>query len=259
MSVAQHPPIYRQLLLINIGLMAALEFMQNGMLSFASAYVSGGVNAAPEEFSLAAAAYAGTAILMIAKHNWLVERLGYRRFIRLSLLLFTLGALACACARSPDELIAARMLQALGGSAFFTGARVQVNRFAGAERGVAIRYLACGLIGASTLAPWLAAQLLESHSWRGIFLGPLLLALPVAILSEITLEEQDTRGASARLHPMGTIMLAAASTRWNARPTTSSATPRTSGCCWPPACPASFTTSVDSSRIRARSCLSTAS
>ncbi|WP_028535285.1 MFS transporter [Paludibacterium yongneupense] len=210
MSLSHYTPFHRQLLLINIGLMAALEFMQNGMLSFASAYISGGVNAAPEEFSLAAAAYAGTAILMIAKHNWLVERLGYRRFIRLSLLLFTLGALAASCARNPQELIAARMLQALGGSAFFTGARVQVNRFVGAERGVAIRYLACGLIGASALAPWLAARLLESHSWRGIFLGPLLLALPVAILSEITLEEHDDTRERAQLHPMGTIMLAAA-------------------------------------------------
>jgi len=210
MTLSQDSPLFRQLLLINIMLMAALEFMQNGMVSFASAFISGGVGAAPEEFSLAAAAYAGTAILMISKHHWLVQRLGYRRFIRLSLLLFTLGALASAMAGSTHELIAGRMLQALGGSAFFTGARVQVNRFVGAERGISIRYLASGLIGASALAPWLASRLLSSYSWQGIFLGPLLLVLPVAILSELTLDDHINKTRQARLHPMGTVMLAAA-------------------------------------------------
>jgi DHA2 family multidrug resistance protein len=108
------------------------------MISFASGHISGGIGAAPKEFSLAAATYAGAAILMIWRHRWLAEHLSYRSFVRLSLALFVIGAVLCAAAGNTDEFIAGRFVQALGGSAFFTAARTQVNRFEGAERGLAI-------------------------------------------------------------------------------------------------------------------------
>lgn len=210
MAVSAQSPLFRQLLLLNIALMVALEFVQNGIVSFSAAYISGGVGAAPEEFSLVAAVYAGTAIVMISMHRWLVDHLGYRTFIRASLLLFALGALACALADGVRELIIGRVIQALGGSAFFTAARMQVNRFPGPERVEAIRYLVYGLIGGSAMAPWLASLLLSHASWPAVFLGPLLLVFPVAILSELTLEERLAGGSRARLHPGSMLLLAGA-------------------------------------------------
>lgn len=202
------PPRHR-LLYLAIGCLVGIEFLQNAMLAFSAAYISGGVSAAPEEFSLLTAVYAGTAIMMIAMHRWLVERLGYRLFIRTSLFMFTLGCLLCATADTLDGLIVGRVVQALGGAAFFTGARVQVNRFKGKARGVAIRFMATGLIVSAAMGAWLASLLLEVGSWRAVFLGPLPMVAVAAVLCELTLEDRVPHARQSHLHPTGTMMLAA--------------------------------------------------
>ena len=89
-----NPPIIRQLLRINIGLMVCIEFIMNAMLSFSSSYLCGGLWMTLHTYSLTTAIYAGTAILMIAQHHWLVSHLGYRRFIRYALVFFTVGILS---------------------------------------------------------------------------------------------------------------------------------------------------------------------
>jgi MFS family permease len=191
-----------------IMMLVGIEFLQNAMLSFSAAYVSGGVGAAPEEFSLAAAVYAGTAIVMIAMHRWLVEQLGYRPFIRCALLVFTVGAVLCAMADTTGEFIFGRFVQAIGGSAFFTGARVQVNRFRGPARGVAIRFMAGGLIASASLGAWLASMLLEHATWRALFLGPLPMVAIAAVLCELTLEDRVPHARRSHPHPIGTMLLA---------------------------------------------------
>jgi MFS family permease len=187
--------------------LASVEFLQNAMVSFSSAYISGGVDAAPEEFSLAAAVYAGTAIMMIAMHRWLVEQLGYRQFMRASLLIFSLGALLCANADTPTGLILGRLVQAIGGAAFFTGARVQVNRFKGPARGVSIRFMAGGLIGGASLGAWVASMMLEHATWRALFIAPLPLVAVAAVLCELSLENRVPHARRSHPHPIGTMML----------------------------------------------------
>lgn len=167
-----NPPVIRQLLRINISLMVCVEFIQNAMLSFASSYLCGALGMTRQTYSLSTAIYAGIAVIMIAQHHWLVSHLSYRRCIRLALLCFAAGALLCANADTPFSFILGRAIQAIGGSAFFTAARVHVNYFPASPtgRGLAIRYMAYSLVGCSALAPFLASVILEHGSWRLLFL-----------------------------------------------------------------------------------------
>ena len=203
------PAISSTLLLVNIALMVSIEFLQNAMVAFGSSYISGGVGAAPEQFSLAAAVYAGTAILMISRHRWFVGHLGYRNFVRLSLLLFVIGAVLCARSTSVTELIVGRFVQALGGSAFFTTARVQVTRFPHARRLQAITFFAFGILLSSGAAAWLASVALSLDSWRVIFLVPVPVALVVGILSELTLQADANKyPENSTSHLRSTMLLA---------------------------------------------------
>src|SRR5471030_2489377 len=83
---------------LGIVLLVALEFLQNGMLAFGANHIIRGLHSTPQAFSLAAAVYASVAILLIVKHRWLVERLGYRDFVLGSLVLYILGALGAGFA-----------------------------------------------------------------------------------------------------------------------------------------------------------------
>ena len=89
-------PRFPQLLFFTIFLLNAVEYLQSGMIAFGAGPIMGEIGAAPEEFSLISAVYACVAIAAIAKQRWFAERLGWRRFVVLSLVFFMAGAVVCA-------------------------------------------------------------------------------------------------------------------------------------------------------------------
>jgi DHA2 family multidrug resistance protein len=206
-----NPPVIRQLLRINISLMVSIEFIQNVMISFASSYLCGALGMTRHTFSFSTAIYAATAIILISQHHWLVSHLGYRRFIRYALAAFTLGALICAHAQTPNAYILGRFVQAIGGSAFFTAARVHVNFFPATPsgRGLAIRYMAYSLVGCSAAASMLAATLLEHFSWRAMFLIQLPQIGLVWWLSGKTVSNVRKQRRAGRLHSGSMLSLVA--------------------------------------------------
>ncbi|QEL54259.1 MFS transporter [Chromobacterium paludis] len=159
--------------LLAIALIAWLEFLQNGLLNFASSQVMGGIGAGPEEFSLAAMAYALFAILALFNHQWCVERFGSRRHLQASLLLFGLGALIAGGAGSHHAFIIGRAVQGLGGAAFFTAARLEVAQLPPDKRGLGLVAFGQALLLGSALGPLLGGWLLQAYGWRALCWGML--------------------------------------------------------------------------------------
>lgn len=207
-----NPPIVRQLLRVNISLMVSMEFLQNVMLSFASSYLCGALGMSRQTYSLATGIYAGVAIIMIAQHHWLVSHLSYRRCIRYALLFFTAGALICATSDDATQFILGRAIQAIGGSAFFTAARVQVNYFPASPtgRGLAIKYMAYSLIGCSAVAPFVSSLILEHLDWRWLFLIQLPQGALIWWLSGKTISNVRKHRRTGKIHPGNMLILVAA-------------------------------------------------
>lgn len=170
----------RQLLMLLLGLLTAVEFFENAMFVFGASHVMRGIGATPREFALVQAAYAIGSMLMIVKQQWLTRHYGYRRYLLAALALFAAGALGCAASHSLGELLFARLLQGVGGGALFTSSRILVNvLFAQADRPRALRYFMLLLFGASALGPAASALSIDQLGWQAIFL----LALPPAMLA----------------------------------------------------------------------------
>jgi DHA2 family multidrug resistance protein len=192
-----------------IFLLVFLEYLQSVMVSFSSSYISGGVSAAPEEFSLAAACYATVAVVVILSHRWLVQQLGYRALLRLSLLLFAVGAVLCARCDSVGGLIIGRMVQACGGAAFFTASRVQVLHYQGKERLLALLSMPMGITLGSALAPVLAAYLIGHFNWRAIFwvMLPLTFLVDRVVAHAVPESEPVENEQPDQLHPWSILLL----------------------------------------------------
>jgi len=193
----------------SILLIVFLEYLQTIMVSFASSYISGGVDAAPEEFSLAAACYATVAVVAILAHRWLVQQLGYRRLLRLSLLAFAAGAVVCALSDSVTQFIMGRMIQACGGAAFFTASRVQVLHYQGRDRIPAMLSMPVGITLASALAPILASWLVGGYSWRALFwvMLPFTLIVDQVVAHAVPEREPVENEHPDQLHPWGILAL----------------------------------------------------
>jgi len=126
----------------------------------------------------------------------IADRFGRRRTFQVGLLVFSIGSLLCSVAPSARVLVAARVLQALGGSMLNPVAMsIIVNTFLDPKeraRAVGIWGAAFGL--AMAAGPLLGGLLVQSVGWRSIFwvnlpLGALALGLTARFIRESRAEQ----------------------------------------------------------------------
>ena len=128
--------------------------------------------------------------LLIAASGWIGDRFGSKRTFLLALSLFTLASAFCGAAQNIGELIAARVLQGIGGGMLVPLSTAMLYRAYPPERRARItRLLILPFMLGPASAPILGGLLTQDLSWRWVFLvnvpiGLVALALGVARLRE---------------------------------------------------------------------------
>lgn len=132
------------------------------------------------------------------------DKVGRRRIFRIGLLVFGIGSVLCAFAASGDQLIAARMVQAVGGSMLNPVAMsIITNTFDNPkERAQAIGIWG-GVVGVSmALGPLIGGVLVETIGWQAIFWMNVPVVIAALVLTTIFVPE--SRAAKPRsLDPIG--------------------------------------------------------
>ena len=137
------------------------------------------------------------------------DRYGRRRVFVLGVLLFTAASLLCAVSPSAEFLIAARMLQGIGGALLTPGSLALIEAsFQPGDRARAIGAWS-GLGGVATaLGPLLGGYLIGAVSWRAIFLINLPLGLFVAWAAGRHVPESSDPQVSGHLDLRGAVLTA---------------------------------------------------
>ena len=157
-------------------------FMQSldaTILNTALPAISHALNASPLNMQMAIISYSLTIALFIPLTSWLSDKFGTRRLFQFALLVFVLGSIACALAYSVQTLVAARILQGIGGAFMMPVARVAIVKnipkihLVEAWNSMAI----AGLIG-PVLGPIVGGWLVTNASWQWIFL----INIPIGLL-----------------------------------------------------------------------------
>ena len=108
------------------------------------------------------------------------DRYGRRRLFLLGIVGFVVGSLGSALAQGAELLIAARAVQAIGGSMMLPSSIAVINvLFTGPKRAAAFGLWGAVFGGAAALGPLLGGFLAEDYSWRWAFL----INLPVGLVA----------------------------------------------------------------------------
>ncbi|AOP47779.1 multidrug MFS transporter [Streptomyces lydicus] len=146
------------------------------------------------------------AALLLASGS-LADRFGHRRSYVCGLGVFGLASLACGLAPNAEMLIAARVVQGIGGAAMFaTAPALLLTSYQGRDRGTAFGVWGAANGAAAAAGPLLGGLLTEHFSWPTIFWVNLPIAA-VAIATTLRVVRADrpadqpvgTSGHGARL------------------------------------------------------------
>ncbi|MGH8160084.1 MAG: MFS transporter [Rhodanobacter sp.] len=162
-------------------LVAAAFFMQaldSTVVNTAVPAMAEALHVTPLGMRTALTSYVLTLAILIPASPWLCDRFGTRRVFGAAIIVFGAGSLLCGLAQTLPQLVAARVLQGVGGASLMpVGRYVLVRSIAKREFVRAMSTVATfGLLG-SVLGPLLGGALVEFTSWRLIFL----INVPVAI------------------------------------------------------------------------------
>ncbi|WP_426661342.1 MFS transporter [Rhodanobacter aciditrophus] len=162
-------------------LVAAAFFMQaldSTVVNTAVPAMADALRETPLGMRSALTSYVLTLAVLIPASPWLCDRFGTRRVFGAAIVLFGVGSLLCGLSQSLPQLVAARVLQGVGGAALMPVGRYVLVR--SIDRHEFVRAMSTvatfGLLG-SVLGPLLGGALVEYTSWRLIFL----INVPVAI------------------------------------------------------------------------------
>ncbi|GAA1624121.1 MFS transporter [Actinoplanes couchii] len=140
--------------------------------------IAGHLEAGPHDLAWVLDGYALALAALLLGAGALADRYGRRITYVAGLVVFALSSLVCALAPTTNALVAARVLQGVGGAAMFATTVAILNvTYQGPDRGVAFGVWGA-VSGAATAAGPLAGGLLTEHfGWRWIFL----VNLPVCV------------------------------------------------------------------------------
>jgi MFS family permease len=171
-------------LLFTVFLLCGLEFMQTGMLAFASVPIRNEISASPEEYSFIACVYACVAVVVISIQRWLVERTGWRNYVIGSVAVYVVGAYICGSSSHVDSFAIGRLIMALGGGSFMTTSRVIVNLIPpGPDRFIGVKVFAVGLAAGTAAAPLVSSLAVTYDTWQSIFWTLIAISVVAGLIS----------------------------------------------------------------------------
>lgn len=152
----------------------ALVVLDAGLLTVALPQLATALEVAPSHAILAVSAYQTALVIGLLPCAHIAERLGYRAVFISGLALFSAASILCALSGSLPLLVAARILQGLGGAAIMSLGIALLRFSLGQDRlGAAIAWNALTVALCSAAAPVLAALILSAASWPWLFLAKL--------------------------------------------------------------------------------------
>ena len=154
--------------------------LDSSVANVALPHIAGNLSASTDEATWVLTSYLVSNAIMLPAAGWISRRIGRKRLLIVSILIFTAASLLCGMALSMPMLIVARILQGVGGGGMQPLAQaILLESFPPSKHGTAMAVFGVGIVVAPVIGPTLGGWITDSYSWRWIFY----INLPVGLLA----------------------------------------------------------------------------
>ena len=156
-----------------------MEQLDSTVLATALPTMAQSFGVSPMHMSVGLTSYMLSLAVFLPASGWIADRFGARRVFCTAIILFTLGSAICGQAPSLDFLVAARLLQGLGGAMMVPVGRLLLLRSVPKEEMISAMawFLVPALIG-PVVGPPLGGLIVTHLNWRWIFY----INLPIGVI-----------------------------------------------------------------------------
>jgi DHA2 family multidrug resistance protein len=180
-TVAHHPLPTSIRLIVTVGVMAAvlLQVLDTTIANVALPHMQASLNATQDTINWVLTSYIVSSAIALPISGWLADRVGRRRLLLISVVLFTVASALCATATSLGEMVLFRAFQGVGGAFIVPLAQATLFDINPREKhGQAMALFGGGVMIGPILGPVLGGWLTDNYNWRWVFL----VNIPVGII-----------------------------------------------------------------------------
>jgi DHA2 family multidrug resistance protein len=164
------PAVNKWLIAVAVAIGALLEIVDTSIVNVALTEMQSSLGATLSEVGWVVSSYAVANVIILPLTAWLGDRFGKKRYFVFSLIAFTAASVLCGVATTLPLLIAARVLQGLGGGGLLAKAQsILFETFPKEEQPMAQGFFGAIVIAGPAIGPTLGGYLVTNASWRWIF------------------------------------------------------------------------------------------
>jgi MFS transporter, DHA2 family, multidrug resistance protein len=168
-------------LIVTVGVMAAvlLQVLDTTIANVALPHMQASLSATQDTINWVLTSYIVASAIALPISGWLADKVGRKRLLLISVVLFTAASVLCATATSLPEMVMFRALQGVGGAFIVPLAQATLFDINPREKhGQAMALFGGGVMIGPILGPVLGGWLTDNYNWRWVFL----VNLPVGII-----------------------------------------------------------------------------
>jgi EmrB/QacA subfamily drug resistance transporter len=159
-----------------------MQSLDSTVIATALPTIARSLNESPLRLNVAITCYLLSLAVFIPISGWTADRFGARRVFSLAIIVFTLGSIGCGISNSLSALVAARILQGIGGALLVpVGRLVLLRTVAKSDLVRAMSYVSVPALIGPVMGPPVGGFIVTYASWRWIFF----INIPIGVLGII--------------------------------------------------------------------------
>jgi DHA2 family multidrug resistance protein len=165
---------------LTVMLPTLIEIIDTSVVNVSLDHIRGSLSAGIDESTWTITSYLVSNAIIIPMTGWLSRLFGRKRYLVISVTLFTLSSLLCGMAWNLQSLVIFRILQGVGGGALQPISQsILLETFPRKQHGMAMALFGVGIMFGPIIGPVLGGWITDNWSWHWIFF----INIPIGVVS----------------------------------------------------------------------------